>query len=346
MAWPSSLGTTPLTYCGMGQRSIRPLDGSSRFTVLPTMSHHHSVCVASSQNGVSPSWSRSGRSTISYAAMGFGPPAALSSLGARATADRMIRLFVPDALVAGASLTLPAEQAHYLVHVMRLVVGGEVHLFNGCDGEWRATLVATGKRSAALSVGAQARPMRLPPDLDLIVALVKRSRLETIVEKAAELGARRVRLATTRRTNAAHTNVARLQAIAVEAAEQTGRLDVPQVLDPEPLERLLDDWAPPRRLMFCDEAGDDPRARWGGETGRAGPAIRVLADQRREAPWAVLIGPEGGFDPTERERLRSLPFVASVTLGPRILRADTAAICALTLWQAALGDWDTLATTG
>ncbi len=251
----------------------------------------------------------------------------------------MIRLFVPDALVAGAILTLAAEQAHYLVNVMRLAAGAEVHLFNGRDGEWRATLTQAAKRQAVLVVAAQTRPMRLPPDLDLIIALVKRSRLETIVEKAAELGARRVQLATTRRTNAGHTNVSRLQAIAVEAAEQTGRLDVPQVLDPEPLERLLDSWSPPRRLMFCDEAGDDPQARWGGEAGRAGPAIPVLAGQDREAPWAVLIGPEGGFDPSERERLRNLPFVTAVTLGPRILRADTAAICAMTLWQASLGDW-------
>ncbi len=260
-------------------------------------------------------------------------------MGARATADRMIRLFVPDVLAAGASIALPPEPTHYLVNVMRLGVGAEVRLFNGADGEWRATLVEAAKRSAALTVGSQTRPMRLPPDLDLIVALVKRSRLETIVEKAAELGVRRVRLTTTRRTNAGHTNVARLQAIAVEAAEQTGRLDVPQVLDCQPLDRLLHGWEPPRRLMFCDEAGDDPQARWGGETGRAEPAIPVLAGQPRDAPWAVLIGPEGGFDPTERERLRHLSFVTAMTLGPRILRADTAAIAALTLWQATLGDW-------
>ncbi|WP_174299841.1 16S rRNA (uracil(1498)-N(3))-methyltransferase [Caulobacter sp. S45] len=251
----------------------------------------------------------------------------------------MIRLFVPDALVAGASVALPAEQTHYLVNVMRLGTGAEVHLFNGRDGEWRATLTATGKRSAALAVTAQMRPMRLPPDLDLVVALVKRSRLETIVEKAAELGARRVRLTTTGRTNAGHTNVSRLQAIAMEAAEQTGRLDVPQVLGPEPLDRLLESWTPARRLMFCDEAGDDPQMRWGGDAGRAQSVIQALADQPREAPWAMLIGPEGGFDPAERDRLRSLPFVIAVTLGPRILRADTAAICALALWQAALGDW-------
>ena len=257
----------------------------------------------------------------------------------------MIRLFVPDALAPGAAVTLPAEQAHYLINVMRSGPGAEVHLFNGRDGEWRATLIEAAKRSAKLAVAAQTRPLRLPPDLDLAVALVKRARLETIVEKAAELGARRVRLVTTRRTNTAHSKVERLQAIAVEAAEQTGRLDVPQVLAPEPLDALLDAWTPPARLMFCDEAGDDPGARWGGEAGRAGPAIAVLAGQPRTSPWTVLIGPEGGFDPAERERLRSLDFVTAVTLGPRILRADTAAIAAMTLWQAALGDWDGGAAT-
>ena len=252
----------------------------------------------------------------------------------------MIRLFVPDALHAGARLTLPPEQAHYLQNVMRLGPGAEVHVFNGREGEWRTTLSEAARRARVLIVGAQTRAHALPPDLELIVALVKRTRLETIVEKAAELGARRVRLVATRRTQAGHTNPARLQAIATEAAEQTGRLDVPEVVAPEPLDAVLDAWSAPRRLMFCDEAGDDPAARWGGEAGRAGPAIAVLAAQPRDAPWAVLIGPEGGFDPAERERLRALPFVTPVTLGPRILRADTAAISALTLWQAALGDWD------
>ena len=147
-----------------------------------------------------------------------------------------------------------------------------------------------------------------------------------------------MRLLTTRRTNAGHANPSRLQAIATEAAEQTGRLDVPQVLAPEPLDRVLDGWDGARRLMFCDEAGDDPDLRWGGEAGRAGPATQVLQGLPR-GPWAVLTGPEGGFDPAERDRLRALPHVTPVSLGPRILRTDTAAISALTLWQATLGDW-------
>ena len=250
----------------------------------------------------------------------------------------MIRLFVPDALAAGAEIAPTADQARYLTTVMRLGVGDGLLLFNGRDGEWRARLATVSKRGCTLAVEDRTRPQAAPPDLELVVALVKRARLETIVEKAAELGARRVRLAITRRTNADHTRVDRLQAIAAEAAEQTGRLDVPEVLAPAPLDRLLAAWEPGRRLMFCDEAGDDPAEAWGGDQGRARPALTALA-QGPEEPWAVLIGPEGGFAPEERARLRALPFVTPVTLGPRILRADTAAISALTLWQAARGDW-------
>ena len=250
----------------------------------------------------------------------------------------MIRLFVSAPLQAGATLTPSPEQSRYLVSVMRQSVGDAILLFNGEDGEWRATISVVSKRGCQLTVEARTREQASPPDLDLIVALVKRTRLETVIEKAAELGAARVRLVTTARTNADHVKLPRLQAIATEAAEQTGRLDVPQVFDPVPLGKLLDDWAPGRRLMFCDEAGDDPDAQWGGGEGRARPVIDALAAQA-PGPFAVLIGPEGGFAPAERERLRALPFVIPVTLGPRILRADTAAISALTLWQASLGDW-------
>jgi 16S rRNA (uracil1498-N3)-methyltransferase len=251
----------------------------------------------------------------------------------------MIRLFVPDPLSAGAEIVPSPEQSRYLLAVMRLGVGDAVLLFNGRDGEWRAIVIEASKRACRLRAEAPTRPQATPPNLDLIVALVKRARLETIVEKAAELGARRVRLVRTRRTNADHTNVARLQAIAIEAAEQTGRMDVPEIIEPLTLDRMLDDWDAPRRLMFCDEAGDAPDAEWGGETGRAAPALEALGGQPRDLPWAVLIGPEGGFAPEERTRLRALAFVTPVTLGPRILRADSAAISALTLWQAALGDW-------
>ena len=238
----------------------------------------------------------------------------------------MIRLFVTHDLAEGAELSLDADQSRYLVAVMRRAVGDEVLVFNGRDGEWRAVLAEAGKRGARLRVGPRERAQVEGPDLDLVVALVKRTRLETIVEKAAELGARRVVLAITERTNADHTKVARLQAIAAEAAEQTGRLDVPQVLEPAKLERLIEGWQARRGLVFCDEAGDAP------------PMLEAL-QRRPGGPWAILIGPEGGFSPAERARLRGLDFAVPAGLGPRILRADTAAISALTLWQAALGDW-------
>ncbi len=251
----------------------------------------------------------------------------------------MIRLHVPDALGDGGRVELSPDQARYLLTVMRQEAGAPVLLFNSRDGEWRGRLTPLGKKGAAVELETRTRPQHAGPDLDLLIALVKRARLETIVEKAAELGARRVRLAITRRTQADHTNVARLQAIATEAAEQTGRLDVPEIVAPERLDRMLAGWEEGRALVFCDEAGEDPDRPWGGEAGRALPMLEVLRGREGPGTAAVLIGPEGGFDPVERERLRGLPFVTPVTLGPRILRADTAAISALTLWQAAAGDW-------
>ena len=237
----------------------------------------------------------------------------------------MIRLYVTDDLAAGGAVVLSEGQAHYLRHVMRLATGAELLAFNGRDGEWRVRLQTVGKRGASLETEALTRPQVAGPDLDLVVALVKRARLETIVEKAAELGARRVRLAITERTNAERVKLERLAVIATEAAEQTGRLDAPEVVAPEKLERLLCAWPADRPLMFCDEAGD------------ASPALRALSG-RAGGPWAILIGPEGGFSPAERRRIRSMASAVPVSLGPRILRADTAAISALTLWQAALGD--------
>jgi len=238
----------------------------------------------------------------------------------------MIRLFVPHDLAAGAPLALDAGQSRYLAAVMRKGVGDELLLFNGRDGEWRSKITAVTKRAVAVRAEALARPQAMGPDLDLIVALVKRGRLETIVEKAAELGARRVRPVITERTNADRARVERLTAIATEASEQTGRLDAPTICEPIKLEKLLQAWEPGRRLLFCDEAGDAP------------PVLEALAGQPA-GPWAVLIGPEGGFSPRERAALRALPHATPASLGPRILRADTAAISALSLWQAALGDW-------
>jgi 16S rRNA (uracil1498-N3)-methyltransferase len=236
----------------------------------------------------------------------------------------LIRLFVRSPLSAGAVIAATTDHAHYLGSVMRLASGAELRLFNGADGEWSAKFVAVGRRGARFEVICQERAQAPGSDLDLIIALVKRSRLETIIEKAAELGARRVRLAITARTNSDRTNVERLAAIAIEAAEQTGRLDAPELQAPERLATLLAAWPAGRRLMFCDEAGD------------AASALDALAGA---GPWAVLIGPEGGFTPEERAAVRAVPGAVAVSLGPRILRADTAAIAALTLWQAKLGDW-------
>lgn len=270
----------------------------------------------------------------------------------------MIRLYLDQPLSAGARLEPSPDQARYLTGVMRQGIGDEVLLFNGRDGEWRARLAEVSKRSCVLEAVERTRDQAATPDLELIVALVKRARLETIVEKAVELGCRRVRLCITRRTQADHTRVERLQAIAIEASEQTGRLDVPEITAPEKLDRILDAWPAGRRLMFCDEGGEvrpalealSPSPSWGGtaegqggeQTDASPPGAARLPPHEGEgdrAGWSVLIGPEGGFTSEERERLRGLDFVTPVGLGPRILRADTAAIAALTLWQARLGDW-------
>lgn len=239
----------------------------------------------------------------------------------------MIRLFVTHDLAPGSRLGLNPDQSRYVIAVMRRAPGDALLVFNGRDGEWRAVVAESGKRGAVLQVEAKVRPQDQGPDLDLIVAVVKRARLETIVEKACELGVRRVRLVLTERTNPDHVRLPRLNAIATEAAEQTGRIDLPEIFAPVRLADLLAAWAPERRLLFCDETGDAP------------PVLAALAGQPK-GPWAVLIGPEGGFSPAERTRLRSLDQAVPGTLGPRILRADTAAISALTLWQSVCGDWD------
>ncbi len=240
----------------------------------------------------------------------------------------MIRLFVEGDLTPGATIPMRHDQAHYLTNVMRQAEGAAIHIFNGRDGEWRAMLTEPRKKVWAARVEECLRPWLPGPDLDLLIAVVKRGRLETIVEKAAELGARRVIPVLTERTNAPRASLDRLRAIATEAAEQTGRLDVPAIAEPVRLAEVFRAWEAGRRLMFCDEAGD------------ALPATDALAEETpSSAPWAVLIGPEGGFSPAERAAARALPGSLPVSLGPRILRADTAAIAALTLWQSIVGDW-------
>lgn len=235
-----------------------------------------------------------------------------------------IRLYVDHPLGEGQTVPLNRDQAHYLFGVMRQGAGDAVLLFNGREGEWRAEVAEAGKRGGTLLCASQTGPQRNPPDLWLLFAPIKKARTDFIVEKAAEMGAARILPVQTDFTNAERIRQDRLQAHAIEAAEQCGGTFVPEVADLQKLDRLLADWPGDRQLMFCDEA-----LVGAGETlGQAGGG-----------KWAILIGPEGGFSDAERDRLRALPFAHAVSLGPRILRADTAAVAAMTVWQQALGDW-------
>ncbi len=235
-----------------------------------------------------------------------------------------VRLYVDQPLGKGQTVSLTKEQAHYLFGVMRLTAGAVLSLFNGRDGAWDAEVADAGKKGGSLACTEQTRPLQMPPDLWLLFAPIKKERTDFIVEKAVELGARRIVPVQTEFTNSGRVKQDRLQAHAVEAAEQCGGTYVPEVAEMGRLGRLLDKWREGRRLMFCDEAMLGAATALAGETG---------------GPWAILIGPEGGFSEAERTRLKALPYALSVSLGPRILRADTAAVAALTLWQSALGDW-------
>ncbi|WP_294606698.1 16S rRNA (uracil(1498)-N(3))-methyltransferase [uncultured Roseovarius sp.] len=237
-----------------------------------------------------------------------------------------IRLYVEHPLGQGQTVPLDRDQAHYLFGVMRQGVGDAVLLFNGTDGEWRATVAEAGKRGGLLRVEQQTSAQRNPPDLWLLFAPIKKARTDFIVEKAAEMGAARILPVQTEFTNSERIRQDRLQAHAIEAAEQCGGTFVPEVADLQKLDRLLADWPEGRQLMFCDEV-------------LAGGASTLTGDLAQGAPWAILIGPEGGFSDTERARLTGLPFAHAIALGPRILRADTAAVAAMTLWQHTLGDW-------
>ena len=221
-------------------------------------------------------------------------------------------------------MPLGPAQAHYLGAVMRLGPGARIEVFNGRDGAWTAEIEAVGKRGGSLALVAQAAPQRDPPDVWLMFAPIKKARTDFIVEKATELGAARILPVQTDHTNAERIARDRLQAHAVEAAEQCGGTFVPEVAALAPLSGLLDRWDRGRRILWADEA-------------LAGPAATLAALPR--GPWAILIGPEGGWSAAERARLGVLEGVTRVSLGPRILRADTAAVAALALWQAALGDW-------
>ncbi|WP_299689571.1 16S rRNA (uracil(1498)-N(3))-methyltransferase [uncultured Tateyamaria sp.] len=236
--------------------------------------------------------------------------------------DAKIRLYVEHPLGQGQSVPLSREQAHYLFGVMRQGIGAQVLLFNSRDGEWRATVTEAGKRGGTLVCAEQTRALQMPPDLWLLFAPIKKARTDFIVEKAAEMGVRRIVPVQTEFTNAGRIQQSRLQAHAIEAAEQCGGTYVPEVADMVRLDRALAELGR-RQIMFCDEAMVG-----------ASPILHGTA-----GPWAILIGPEGGFSERERKRLVGLDSAHAVSLGPRILRADTAAVAALTLWQTHLGDW-------
>lgn len=241
-----------------------------------------------------------------------------------------IRLYVDHALGGDQTIPLSREQAHYLFGVMRLTEGAEILLFDGKSGEWRAEVTQAGKKGGELTCREQTRPLQMPPDLWLVFAPIKKERTDFIVEKAAEMGAARIVPVQTEFTNSGRIKQDRLQAHAIEAAEQCGGTFVPEVADMTKLDQLLTNWPDDRRLMFCDEA----------TVGQTLTLDQVARDADADAgPWAVLIGPEGGFSDAERKRLHEFPQSVVVSLGPRILRADTAAVAALTLWQTALGDW-------
>jgi len=241
------------------------------------------------------------------------------------------RLFLRAPLGTGARVDLDPGHVNYLINVLRLADGASLLVFNGRDGEWRASLATEGRRRHILVIGENLRPQPAPLDLHYLFAPLKHARLDYMVEKAVEMGAGRLRPVITQHTQVHKLNLERMEANAVEAAEQCPRID-----EPVRLEALIEAWPgeePARRIVFCDEgeAGDDPLA-----------ILRGLA----RSPLAVLVGPEGGFSSAERELLRAQSFVTAIPLGPRILRADTAAVAALAVVQAALGDWKNLAAGG
>ena len=237
-----------------------------------------------------------------------------------------------------AELPLDDRTSHYLKNVLRRNVRDPVRPFNARDGEFDAVISSVSKKSVVLTLGAQRRPATDEPDLTLLFAPLKRGPTEYLLQKGVELGVATFLPVLTERTNNERLRLDRLTAICVEAAEQCERLSVPDVLAPQSLMQTLDAWEPTRPLIFCDEAGDDPLQEWGGGDGRAAPFLEGLNSVPKGAPGGLLVGPEGGFSPAERADLRSRPFVRPATLGPRILRADTAAIIAVGLWQAVHGD--------
>ncbi|MEO0549893.1 MAG: 16S rRNA (uracil(1498)-N(3))-methyltransferase [Pseudomonadota bacterium] len=235
------------------------------------------------------------------------------------------RLYLTGDLKAGASVSVDDGQGKYLTRVMRLSEGDTVRAFNGRDGEWTCELKVSGKK-VSVEPHAQTRAQVFVPNLTLLFAPLKKTRTDFVIEKAVELGVKTIQPILTKFTQTQRVRVERFQALAVEAAEQTERLDVPDICEAEPLWTALAEWDERKPLFYCDEGSE------------ARPMIDSLA-QNTVRDAGLLIGPEGGFSNPERDRLRALAFAIPVTLGPRILRAETAVVSALTLWQSQVGDW-------
>ena len=240
---------------------------------------------------------------------------------------RTPRLYVSHDLTTDAEIKLDPQQTNYLVNVLRLGAGAPILLFNGRDGEFSARLNTSSRKAASLTVGAQTRAQEAPPDVDYLFAPLKHARLDYMAQKAVEMGARSLRPVITRHTQVSRVNLERLQANAIEACEQCGVIWIPEIAPTEPLTEALKRWTPERLLVFCDEEAD-----------QASP-LDALGSARGEGGVGLLIGPEGGFDDDERATILSTPHVLRLSLGRRILRADTAAVAALALIQATLGDW-------
>lgn len=235
------------------------------------------------------------------------------------------RIFVEADLIEGRTIALDEGQSKYLLRVMRLEDGAVLRAFNGRDGEWRCALRVTGKK-AAFEPLEQTRAQAAGLDLTLMFAPIKKARTDFIVEKAGELGVRVLQPVISEYTQSSRVRVDRLQTLVIEAAEQTERMDIPVVCEDLPLAKALAEWDKAKPLYYCDEGN------------KARPMADVLSGESRQAA-GLLIGPEGGFSLRERQMLSALDFVTPVTLGPRILRAETAVVSALTLWQALVGDW-------
>lgn len=240
---------------------------------------------------------------------------------------RMQRLFIDAPLSKGAAVEANADQFNYLANVLRMEEGAEILLFNGRNGEWKASLTFPTRKRILLSATEQTRPQPAPSDLHYLFAPLKIGRMDYLVQKAVEMGAGLLQPVMTQHVQGKISNLDKIRANVIEAAEQCGILGIPEVAEPIKLSDLLDRWPGERRIIYCDEgdAGQNPL-----------PLLSRIAEKK----LALLVGPEGGFSEEERMRLRSLDFVTAIPLGPRILRADTAAVAAMAMIQAAIGDWN------